>query len=271
MAMDLDAGALEEQADEDARSQAMVSGIHQYLLRQYEPSALQARRGLRITSAGGTADAARAELRQVLGIVPSEQPRNPVVAATADIAGDGTVAMTTMAGGAISATGVSWPAFTVAGATDCTAHGEGIWLRPTTRPVTSRVIVIPDADHSPERASEPGGYALRLAEAGHEVLVVCLIDRGDTFSGSDAAQSTAHEFGPVYTNQPHREWLHRSAFEMGRTLIGYEVSKVLAAVEALSATPVTGSPALPIGVFGYGEGGMLALHVSALPPTHTHA
>ena len=51
------------------------------------------------------------------------------------------------------------------------------------------------------------------------------------------------------TNQPHREFIYRMAYEMGRHIIGYEVQKVLAAVDwftrekashaAPSAWPVT--------------------------------
>jgi hypothetical protein len=90
------------------------------------------------------------------------------------------------------------------------------------------MIVLPDADQSPEhvagclRNTDPRDhYALRLAEAGFEVLVVSMIDRQDTFAGTDAAQATVggpHEgtFSPTYTNQPHREWLHRAAFQMVR-------------------------------------------------------
>ena len=56
------------------------------------------------------------------------------------------------------------------------------------------------------------------------MLVVALVDRADTFSGSAAAQTTGFDFVSPATNQPHREWLHRPAFEMGRTVIGYEVT-----------------------------------------------
>ena len=51
------------------------------------------------------------------------------------------------------------------------------------------------------------------------------------------------------TNMPHREWLYRQAYEMGRHLIGYEIQKVLALVDwfkrdhgdqAKSASPATG-------------------------------
>ena len=63
-------------------------------------------------------------------------------------------------------------------------------------------------------------FARRLAENGCQVFVPTLIDRQDTWSGS----ATLSRF----TNQPHREWIYRQAFEMGRHIIGYEVQKVLA-------------------------------------------
>ena len=61
---------------------------------------------------------------------------------------------------------------------------------------------------------------------------------------------------------PTREWLHRPAWELGRTLAGYEVHKVLAAVDCLrNAKP---SKTGKIGVVGWGEGGRLALYAAAL-------
>ena len=63
----------------------------------------------------------------------------------------------------------------------------------------------------------------------------------------------------------NREFLYRSAFELGRHLIGYEVQKVLAAgrlVRARSGRRRTRR----IGVFGYGEGGVIALYAAALDP-----
>ena len=53
------------------------------------------------------------------------------------------------------------------------------------------------------------------------------------------------------TNQPHREWIYRQAYHMGRHVIGYEVQKVLAAVDWFKAHAGPGSK---IGVAGYGEG-----------------
>ena len=62
----------------------------------------------------------------------------------------------------------------------------------------------------------------------------------------------------------NREFLYRSAFELGRHLIGYEVQKVLALIDALKAKRLIGGQ--KIAVFGYGEGGMIALYAAALDP-----
>jgi cephalosporin-C deacetylase-like acetyl esterase len=130
--------------------------------------------------------------------------------------------------------------------------GEGIFLRDSRNPPLAYVIVIPDADQTPEQLSEEGQIARRLAELGCNVLVPTLIDRKDEWSGSPRID--------VMTNQPHREFVYRMAFEMGRHVIGYEVQKVLAAADYFAGQPDGGR----VGVFGYGEGGMLALFCAAL-------
>ena len=38
--------------------------------------------------------------------------------------------------------------------------------------------------------------------------------------------------GVGMTNQSYREWIYRMAFETGRHIIGYEVQKVLAAIDS---------------------------------------
>src|SRR5262249_5128125 len=63
-------------------------------------------------------------------------------------------------------------------------------------------------------------------------------------------------------NLTSREFLYRSAFELGRHLIGYEVQKVLAAVDWFAKE--AGKEKANIAVYGHGEGGMLALHSAAL-------
>jgi dienelactone hydrolase len=141
--------------------------------------------------------------------------------------------------------------------------GEGLWLRPNNRAAVATVIVLPDADQTPEQLAgvQPGlaaesQVARLLAERGCEVLVPALIDRGSEFSGNPAVR--------LLPQQPHREWIYRAAFEMGRHVIGYEVQKVLAAVAHLDARAT--SDKRPLALYGYGEGGLIALHTAALEP-----
>lgn len=138
--------------------------------------------------------------------------------------------------------------------------GEGLLLEPNSPP-RAQVVVLPDADQLPEQLAGllPGlpaerQTARRLAEVGCRVLVLTLIDRQDTWSGSPEIN--------VWTNQPHREFLYRMSYELGRHLIGYEIQKVLAAVDWFQTQ--AGTSPLPIGVYGYGEGGLLALYSAAL-------
>lgn len=142
--------------------------------------------------------------------------------------------------------------------------GEGLLLEPKTKPKLLAVVV-PDADQTPEQVAglAPGlptnaQAARRLAENGLRVIVPVLIDRKDDLSGSEKLKRG--------TNQPHREFVYRMAFEMGRTLIGYEVQKVLAAVDLLQTNPAKDGEDKPISVaaVGYGEGGRVALYAAAL-------
>ena len=96
------------------------------------------------------------------------------------------------------------------------------------------------------------GFAIALARHGCRVLVPTLIDRKDELSGSAKLKRQ--------TNIPHREFVYRMAYEMGRSLAGYEVQKVLAAVDWFAAT----DPKPKVGVIGYGDGGMIALYAGAL-------
>jgi dienelactone hydrolase len=153
-------------------------------------------------------------------------------------------------------TAVRWPV--LEGVT-----GEGLWLQPKRAPV-ARVIALPDADQTPEQVAgltpdlaPERQFARRLAEQGCAVLVPVLIGRQDTWSGNERLQR--------FTNQPHREWIYRQAFELGRHIIGYEVQKVLAAVDWFSRENESGAQT-KIGVAGFGEGGLIALHAAALDP-----
>jgi dienelactone hydrolase len=99
--------------------------------------------------------------------------------------------------------------------------------------------------------------ARRLAENGVQVLVPVLLSRSDEGSGN----ATLNRF----TNQTHREWIYRQAYEMGRHVIGYEVQKVLAAIDWFAAENERG-PRVPLGLAGHAEGGLIALHAAALDP-----
>jgi dienelactone hydrolase len=135
-------------------------------------------------------------------------------------------------------------------------HAEGILLEPRGDAVAN-VVALPDCDWTPEMlagltegAPARAQFARRLGENGCRVLVPMLIDRRDTYSGNPAIRMT---------NQPHREFVYRAAFQMGRHVIGYEVQKVLAAVDWFSGE----FDGTPIGVMGYGEGGLVALYAAA--------
>ena len=82
------------------------------------------------------------------------------------------------------------------------------------------------------------------------MLSPVLINRKDTWSGNPAIRMT---------NQPHREFLYRMSFEVGRTLWGYETEKALAAIDYFAR-----QSAKPIGIWGYGEGGAIAMFAAAL-------
>ena len=139
--------------------------------------------------------------------------------------------------------------------------GEGLLLKPLDKKPVADVVAVPDADQTPEMlvglvpGVEPEAqFARRLAESGCRVVVPTLIDRADTFSIAAG--------GGRPTNQPHREFIYRQAFEMGRHIIGYEVQKILALVDWFTNEAKEGDT--KIGVYGYAEGGLLALAAGAL-------
>lgn len=135
---------------------------------------------------------------------------------------------------------------------------EGLLLVPMGK-IKADVVALPDADQTPEQLAglAPGlsaemHYARHLAYLGCRVLVPTLINRSDTYSGVP---------GIRMTNQPHREWIYRQSFEMGRHIIGYEVHKTLAAVDWLIDTQ---KERRPVGMIGYAEGGLIAFHTGAI-------
>ena len=139
---------------------------------------------------------------------------------------------------------VRWPVFP--GVT-----AAGLLMQPNAPPL-ARVVALPDPDATPEMLA---GLAPRLAANGCQVLVPVLIDRRDEWSGAP---------GIRMTNQPHREFIYRMAFEVGRHIIGYEVEKTLAAVDWFEHE--NRQRRLPIAVAGAGEGGLIAFYSAAADP-----
>lgn len=136
-------------------------------------------------------------------------------------------------------------------------NGDGLLLEPEgdENPIIADVIAIPDADQTPEELagltgdaeSETSPFALLLAQSGCRVLVPSLVNRDE------------HPY-----RMSNREWLHRPAFELGRHLLGYELHQIFAGIDALQNT--ASDKERPLGVIGFGEGGLLALYAGALDP-----
>lgn len=248
----------------------MVSGIDRFLLRKTDESvAKRARHWKRDVTSEAAYDASiaanRARLAKIIGaqdqraaefdlelLQTSAQP--PVVASAKKFA----------------VLAVRWPVVR-------DVYGEGLLLYPDAADArfVANVVLVPDADQTPEQlAGLAAGLppeqqlARRLVESGCVVLVPAVINRRDDLSA----------IGDRKTNQPHREFLYRPAFEMGRHIIGYEVQTVLAVVDwfahqvqlrkgtlnYFSEKAEAWSQPRPIGVAGYGEGGLIALYAAAL-------
>ena len=229
----------------------MVDGIRRYLVRQtaasVEKRAILWSRDYSSTSAYEASVAPQRErFRKIIGLmdprVPFSSPRLEIKVGDPSIVAEGD---------GYKVFSVRWPVLDGVDA-------EGLLLEPTATP-RARVVALPDADWSPEmlvglaRGVAPQAqYARRLAEQGCLVLVPTLIDRACTWSGNP-------QIGKM-TNLSHREYIYRMAYEIGRHIVGYEVQKVLAAVEWFAQC----RPIRPIGVIGYCEGGLLALYSTAV-------
>lgn len=239
--------ALTRQGDMAAQ---MVQGMHQCLLQQTAESVERRQtlwhRDLSSPEAYERSVAPnRGRFRKIVGLI-DERAINPVPSIESVVGGPSVVA----SGSGYKVYNVCWPVFEG-------VDGEGLLLEPERIPI-ARVVALPDADWSPETlvGLAPGippeaQFARRLAENGCLVLVPTLINRADTWSGNLEVSRL--------TNESHREYIYRMAYEIGRHIIGYEIQRVLAAVDWFAKA----SPSKPIGVFGYGEGGLLALYSAA--------
>jgi putative membrane-bound dehydrogenase-like protein len=235
----------------------MVAGIDRFLLREIDASvekrALLWKRDPSSKEAYEKSIAANREhLKRILGLVDERTKDGvPEIPLRASQAGLGAALARSEA---FQVRPIRWPVFR-------NVEAEGLLLVPNS-PDAPLAIVFPDADQSPEMQAgivpglpEEQQIARRLAEHGAYVLVLTLIDRRDTYSFSQIGRGT---------NQPHREFVYRPAFEMGRTVIGYEIQKALAFIDYLDRQGRQKSH--QIGVFGVGEGGLLAFYAGAVDP-----
>lgn len=231
----------------------LVDGVDKFLLRELEKSGERRAKFWKYDRSSAEAynksiEPNRKRLAHILGLrddrVPFDAPE--LVARTNQLL---VVKTETYEGFA-----VRWPAFG-------DVHGEGLLLVPTKGEKLADVVAIPDCEQTPEQicglvdgVPPESQFARRLAEAGCRVIVPALISRQRAHRISPGRQG-----GP---NLTHREYIYRSAFELGRHIIGYELQKVLACVDWF--TKEAGDNDARIGVIGYGEGGMLALYAAAL-------
>ena len=242
----------------------LVDGVDRFLLRELEKSIQRRVTFWKRDFASPAAyqksiEPNRQRLAQILGV---RDPRVPLAALELV----GTTAQPALVGRGenYDVFAVRWPAFG-------DVHGEGLLLVPTKGEKVADVIALPDADQTPEQiAGLAEGvppelqFARRLAENGCRVIVPVLISR--------ELQKRAPPGQGGRSNLSNREYIYRSAFELGRHLIGYEVQKTLACVDWFESQasggrqPPAGSATSPakIGVIGYGEGGSVALYAAAL-------
>ena len=184
----------------------------------------------------------RGQLRTVLGAVDKRVPVKMETLATPGEEGP-------------VATGKNYKIYAVRWAVLPGVFGEGHLLEPDTFCGAS-LVVLPDADETPESLlglaeKTQTTYPLRFAEAGYRVLVMDLVNRESTWSGHPEVRMT---------KQPHREFIYRGAYEMGRHIIGYEILKVEAAIDWLKQKSLN----TKLGLIGHAEGGMLAQYTAAL-------
>jgi cephalosporin-C deacetylase-like acetyl esterase len=217
---------------------AMVAGIDCYLRRETETT----RQNRTVQTDPASQETLRQHLSEILGLIDSRTSETMQIISPIN----GPAEVATGPGHRIFE--VRWPALKG-------VEGEGLLLVPDTAPVAN-IIALPDCDISPEQftglqpgLSESAQAARRLVQNGCRVLIPLLMDRKCTHSGHpDIAM----------TNQPHREFIYRAAYELGRHIIGYEIQKIFAAVDTFVCEN------LPIGLFGHGEGGLLAFYAAAL-------
>ncbi|MBN9117903.1 MAG: hypothetical protein J0I06_01835 [Planctomycetes bacterium] len=235
--------------DEGNLSEKQVAGMHKYLDRALAAAPKERAKLWKLDGSSPEAYAKSVEpnrehLRKMLGVVDERvKPKLEVIAGPNDrlewkIPGNG------------HASPVRWAVLPGVDA-------EGLLLTPPDgAKVLADVVMIPHSDVPPEDLAglrpDSSWFAAEMAEQGCRILILTAIDRRDEHSANP-------KLGRA-TNLPHREFVHRMAYEMGRTLTGYEVQKALAAADWFTRNGAK----RPLAVVGHGDGGATALFAAAL-------
>ncbi|MFM7036933.1 MAG: alpha/beta hydrolase family protein [Planctomycetaceae bacterium] len=234
----------------------MIDGLDRFLLGQIAAESVSrpARFVVDTSSAEGyerSLEGHRGKLIRSLGLRDSRKP----FAAPEVVAEPGTPVLVAQSD-VIQVEVIRWPVLgdpSPQGEGLTSTTGEGLLLTPRGE-VRACVVVLPDADQTPEQLSGlvaefPADQQIAriLAEAGCRVVVPALISR-----------QREKRLGRADLTQ--REYVHRAAFELGRTLAGYEIQGALAMVDWFRRA----YPELPVAITGHGEGGMEALFAGAV-------
>ncbi|MHC4431955.1 MAG: hypothetical protein ACYTBS_08955, partial [Planctomycetota bacterium] len=201
---------------EEDLSERLMDGAHSFIERQIKQARTKrAKFWQDESSIGGN----RQRLRQIIGAVDRRLPAQ--MERFGDDVNPALVAETT----SYCVYQVRWPVLDA-------VFGEGLLVEPKAAPA-ARVVVVPDADQTPEqllglaRGIEPEKqFARRLAENGFELVIPALVNRAKLDTDDSRLKRS---------DQTYREWIYRQAFHMGRHIIGYEVQKVLTAVDWFEA------------------------------------
>ena len=238
---------------EEDQSARMMDGAHRFVERQIADTQARAERFWKYDRSSAAAwnrsvQDNRDRLRDILGVVDTRLPSR--LERFGDDERPALVAETSR----YRVYQVRWPALDGVSA-------EGLLVQPSNGKTAAHIVVVPDAGQTPEQVLglAPGlpperQFARILANSGCELLIPVVV-------GRELIQTSDAQLGK--SEQTSREWLYRQAFHMGRHVIGYEVQKVLAAVDSFRTRR---GDAVKVGVVGYGEGALVAFYAAAIDP-----
>jgi dienelactone hydrolase len=131
-------------------------------------------------------------------------------------------------------------------------EAHGLLVLPKSEETSWCIVLVPDAGQMPEDLCCPktgNSVALELAQRGATVLIPQVVSR----------HRQARNGRAIMTDQ---EYLYRSAFVLGRHLLGHHVQTCIAGLESLQHF----RPTKPVAIAGWGEGGWIALAAGASEP-----